>query len=150
MSNIEKENNNTIIHECVHFYLHRYAIKFQKIFDKKYKWFDCDINGRANMNLGMDINIMEWQANALTPRILMPYKAFSEEAFKLIKEFRLKNNSDTIDILPNVIETLSNLYHVSKLSVKIRLCDIGVTEAYGCDIWCDDYKVPDFHLTRYL
>ena len=144
MSNIEKENNNTIIHECVHFYLHRYAIKFQKIFDKKYKWFDCDINGRANMNLGMDINIMEWQANALTPRILMPYKAFSEEAFKLIKEFRLKNNSDTIDILPNVIETLSNLYHVSKLSVKIRLCDIGVTEAYGCDIWCDDYKVPDF------
>lgn len=144
MSNIEKENNNTIIHECVHFYLHRYAIKFQKIFDKKYKWFDCDINGRANMNLGMDINIMEWQANALTPRILMPYKAFSEEAFKLIKEFRLKNNSDTIDILPNVIETLSNLYHVSKLSVKIRLCDIGITEAYGCDIWCDDYKVPDF------
>lgn len=141
MDNIEKENNNTIMHECVHYYFHKKAIELYTILNNKFKYFDF----KNEINFGNDaLGIMEWQAHNLTPRILMPYETFRDEAYRLIKLFRIKNNCDTIDIISNVISSLSNTFHVSKQAVKIRLCDIGIKEAYGCNIWCDGYQVPNF------
>lgn len=141
MDNIEKENNNTIMHECAHYYFHKKAIELYTILNNKFKYFDF----KNEINFGNDaLGIMEWQAHNLTPRILMPYETFRDEAYRLIKLFRIKNNCDTIDIISNVISSLSNTFHVSKQAVKIRLCDIGIKEAYGCNIWCDGYQVPNF------
>lgn len=74
----------------------------------------------------------------------MPYKTFSQEAYNLINIFTSGNNCDTIDILPDVIDSLSRTFKVPKFSVKIRLVDIGIIEAAGCNVWCDDYPVPTF------
>lgn len=141
MDNIEKENNNTIMHECVHYYFHKKAIELYTVLNNKFKYFDF----KNEINFGNDaLGIMEWQAHHLTPRILMPYETFRDEAYRLIKLFRIKNNCDTIDIISNVISSLSNTFHVSKQAVKIRLCDIGIKEAYGCNICCDGYQAPNF------
>lgn len=111
MDNIEKENNNTIMHECVHYYFHKKAIELYTILNNKFKYFDF----KNEINFGNDaLGIMEWQAHHLTPRILMPYETFRDEAYRLIKLFRIKNNCDTIDIISNVISSLSNTFHVSK------------------------------------
>lgn len=143
MDNIEKENSNTIIHECIHYEFHRHTMAFQRIFNKKAKWIDCMTDGNTNDTI-IDINKLEWQANVLAPRILMPYKTFSQETYNLIEKYSCGNTYDTIDILPDVINALSSIFKVSKFSVKIRLCDIGINEAVGCNVWCDNYPVPPF------
>ena len=141
MDNIEKENNNTIIHECVHYFYHKSAIELYMILNNNIQCLDY----KDKLNFNPDaLGIIEWQAHVLTPRILMPYETFSEEAYRLIKKLRISNNCDTIDIISDVILSLSNTFHVSKQSVKIRLCEIGIKEAYGCNIYCDGLAVPNF------
>ncbi len=147
MDNIENENNNTIIHECIHYEYHRHAIEFQRIFNSKAKWIECNVDGNPGDSI-IDISKLEWQANILAPRILMPYKTFSEKAKSLIDTFTQGNHCEVIDILPDVIDSLSKTFKVSKLSVKIRLCDIGINEAVGCNVWCDNSLVPTFSFDK--
>ena len=141
MDNIENENNNTIIHECIHYEFHRHVIEFQREFNSKASMIECNVNGNTDEAI-VDIQSLEWQANALAPRILMPYKTFAEEARKIINIFSSGNNCNSLYIMPDVIDYLHKKFHVSKVSVKIRLCDIGIYEAMGCNIWCDGELIP--------
>ena len=88
---------------------------------------ECKVDGKTSDSI-VHINKLEWQTIVLAPRILMPYKTFSQEAYNLINIFTSGNNCDTIDILPDVIDSLSRTFKVPKFSVKIRLVDIGIIE----------------------
>jgi hypothetical protein len=104
--------NNTIAHECVHWYKHRYYYKFQNIsLPKLAKFCKCRIDQMPNAT--DDESIMERQAVGIAPRILMPKQPFMEAAEYLGVSYGKDNRS--------AIGALADFYDVSKQSVAIRL-----------------------------
>lgn len=104
--------NNTIAHECVHWYKHRYYYKMQKLSLPRYaKYCRCRVD-QLPESTGEE-NIMESQAVGIAPRILMPKNTFVETAEHLGIAYGKDNRS--------AIATLADFFNVSKQSVKIRL-----------------------------
>lgn len=104
--------NNTIAHECVHWYKHKYYYKAQNFYLPKYaKYCKCSLNQLPHFT--EEESIMESQATGIAPRILMPKNTFIEIA----EHMGIKNCQDNKDI----ISDLSNFFCVSKQSAKIRL-----------------------------
>lgn len=80
---------------------------------------------------------MEWQANALAPRIQMPMGMFKTQASKYIKEYRdMLGKDDIIDVIEPVIDELAAFFCVSRLAAKIRMVDAGYEEAI-----CSKYMI---------
>ena len=105
--------NNTIAHECVHWYKHRLFYKMQSILllprQAKYCKFSVKcINTNADDEL-----ILENQANEIAPRILMPKRPFIEVANKL--NVGCGRNDE------RAISELASFFDVSKQSASIRL-----------------------------
>ena len=68
--------NNTIIHECVHWDRHRKAFELQRLLEGNSSHISCEIVETYD-GIPEDspaLKWMEWQANQLAPRILMPAK----------------------------------------------------------------------------
>lgn len=118
---VEKTNtgcrNNTIAHECVHWYKHRLYYKMQQIIlPRNAKYCKCKL-GQLPYDSEDEV-IMEGHAVGIAPRILMPKAPFIEMAAKLNIEPGKDNRQD--------ISILANFFNVSKQSVSIRLeeCEI--------------------------
>lgn len=116
--------NNTIAHECVHWFKHRnyhmycngagitikssYNYPVQKLDDSKQaEWSDDDW--------------MEWQANGIAPKILMPVQTVELAVRDIL-------NSSAVPSPPRwwIINQLADFYKVSKISVEIRLQELGI------------------------
>lgn len=104
--------NNTIAHECVHWYKHRYYYKMQNYTLPRYaKLCKCRIGQLPYAD--DDENLMESQAIAIAPRILMPRDTFIEAAEHLGVSYGKDNREN--------IRALADFFDVSKQSVEIRL-----------------------------
>lgn len=136
--------NATVVHECVHYLLHLKAFLFAKLFDKSLSQFQCKVIGGQTKTV-IDAKMtdeMEYQANTLAPKILMPAAAFKRKAEKLIAVHKQEEQkTETIDVLEPVIEDLARFYGVSKLSAKIRLIETGYEDAAGTFIYLDGHYV---------
>jgi hypothetical protein len=118
---VEKTNigcrNNTIAHECVHWYKHRLYYKMQQITLPRYaKYCKCHVD-----QIPYDTeeeNIMENHAVGIAPRILMPKRPFMEMARQLDIEVGKDNRHE--------ISLLADFFDVSKKSVSIRLEECGI------------------------
>lgn len=64
--------NNTIVHECVHWELHKKAFALEQLFNEEASQIKCKVVGGIEGPSNDDTKWMEWQANALAPRIQMP------------------------------------------------------------------------------
>lgn len=74
-----------------------------------------------------DEDWMEWQANNIAPRILMPKQTVGE-AFQMVLDESKKNpyvSAGPIQKGKWVIEQFAGLYQVSKQSAAIRLQELG-------------------------
>ena len=81
---------------------------------------------------------MEWQANALAPRIQMPLAPFKTKAYELMREYRTKSGSDDIlDYIEPLINGLATFFGVSRTAAKIRMVDAGFQEAVGAFNYVD-------------
>ena len=131
--------NNTIIHECVHWACHRKAFALARLYDQSLSNVSCEVSGGIPGHSGNDaVDWMEWQANALAPRIQMPRTAFRKRAEQLISIYRReKLGYDVIDLIDTMIETLAEEFCVSMTAAKIRLIDLGYDEAAGAKIYVD-------------
>lgn len=109
--------NNTIAHECVHWYKHRMYYRMQKYtLPKKAKYCKCrlcDLGVTAN-----DEEIMETQAVGIAPRILMPKDSFLEVA----KQYDLVSVQKSW----RAISEIAHFFNVSKQSATIRLQECGI------------------------
>lgn len=104
--------NNTIAHECVHWYKHRLFYKRQQLTLPRYaKYCKCRISQLPD-NIDEE-NIMESQATGIAPRILMPKNPFIEAAEHLGVAYG-KDNREAIC-------ALAEFFDVSRQSVEIRL-----------------------------
>ncbi len=132
--------NTTIVHECVHYLLHSKAFLFARLYDRSLTRFKCLVEGNQKELVVDDktTSSMEYQANTLAPKILMPYNTFKSKAQELINITKEDTGkSETIDVLEQVIIDLAKFFGVSRLSAKIRMIEVGYEEAVGTFTYID-------------
>lgn len=134
---------NTIIHECVHWDLHRKAFELQKLYNETSCTIRCNVvEGEKPENKRTPEDWMEWQANALTPRILMPLKTAGMKAEEFIAKHKEQAQTDNLaDIIEPVISDMAEFFQVSKLSAKIRMLDLGYEEATSAFVYANDRHI---------
>lgn len=144
--------NNTIIHECAHWDKHKKAFALAKIYNKELTNIGCKVVGGivGDTMENSAVGWMEWQANALTPKIQMPKDMFKKKAESLISQIRKNTGEyDMIDIIQPLIEELRMHFGVSKTAAKIRLIELGYEEAMGAFTYIDGkYVAPHKTSTR--
>ncbi|MEG0736310.1 MAG: hypothetical protein RR441_05545 [Longicatena sp.] len=132
------KSNNTIVHECVHWDEHKKAFALAQLYDSSLSSIGCQVIGGVLGNKRDSVDWMEWQANALTPRIQMPLEMFKRKANKIISDYRaMMHEYDMIDIIEPVIEQIAIDYGVSRTAAKIRMVDAGFEEAIGAFNYVD-------------
>ena len=151
----EGSKNIAIIHECIHWYLHRYSIELRRIFDASYTHLVCTTLYKLCAN--DETSIMEAQARGIAPKVLTPKQQFIIKAKEFIDEnqnfrlnilkkfykaFNLEIHDDPIYSMDLVIIDLSKHFKISKLAAKIRLAELGFSDAKGSLIYMDGGYVP--------
>lgn len=130
--------NNTIVHECVHWDLHRKAFELERLYNSSATKVKCQVVGGIKGSNRDATDWMEWQANALAPKIQMPLGMFKTKAFELIKKYRYElDANELIDVMEPVIDELATFFCVSRLAAKIRMIDAGYEEAIGTFTYLD-------------
>ena len=140
--------NNTIVHECVHWGLHRKAFMLEHLYNKELTQIGCVVRGGIAGNKKDSTDWMEWQANALAPRIQMPKDMFKKRVDALISKFRRElGEYDIVDIIQPIIEQLTIDFGVSRTAAKLRLNDIGYDETIGAFNYVDGRYVQPHKAT---
>ena len=125
--------NNTIIHECVHWLLHRAHNEYKSLLGSKDTKISSPLNRSAiKEDKWSTYDWMEWQANGIAARILMPRKTTN----MMVKELFLKysfvfDEDERISMFEQVIDDLAQFFQVSRWAVKIRMMQLGFTEFEG-------------------
>lgn len=142
--------NNTIIHECVHWDLHKKFFELEKLYNKEARTIKCQVQeGIRPERNRTPLDWMEWHANHLAPRILMPAKQTSQKIEELIeKNKRVLQTENIADIMESVVYELSEFFEVSRISAKIRMIDLGYPEAIGVYTYIDDRYVGNHTFER--
>lgn len=140
----ENSINYTIMHECVHFILHKKAFQLERLFNKKANTIECLVDGSANTQAQTTpIDWMEWQANTLASRLLMPVEPFKKKVSELFDLYKLTyETNDNLLYYEQIMYDLSKFYKVSVEAVKIRLVELGYEFPLGCFITIDGKSIP--------
>lgn len=134
--------NNTIVHECVHWALHKKAFALERLFNADASQIKCKVVGGVEGTEKDDTKWMEWQANALAPRIQMPLGMFKRKAFETVRKYRDQLGVfELCELMPFVIEDLAAFFMVSRTAAKLRMIDAGYEEAMGSFIYVDGHYV---------
>jgi hypothetical protein len=123
--------NNTIAHECVHSELHREYHSFLERHGRQKFAFHCPTNPKdERFNHGWtDEDWMEWQANSLAPRILMPATTIRYVYRELSTQFDALKQSRYVDESERPAWIRSNIaafYKVSRQSAGLRLEELKI------------------------
>lgn len=132
---------NTIAHEVYHWYRHRMYAAIKSILRGE-KTIAC----RCPSNMvypdkdseWTDEQRMEWQANSIAPRILMPLETFKQKVDELYESYDYKNSPLKPQILECIAQDLSKFYGVSRQSAIIRMIETGYSEAASIYQWNND------------
>lgn len=145
LRNIGSENN-TIVHECVHWRFHKKGFELERLFNPDFNLLACKVSGGIRGPKQENLKWMEWQANSLAPRIQMPITTFKIKCSEFIrKQLEEKNKEKVIEVINDVISDLSNFFKVSKLAAKIRMIDAGYEEAKGALLYVNEkYVEPHY------
>lgn len=138
--------NNTIIHECVHWLLHRKAFLLERLFNPQTRFLKSDsvIVNKSS------VDWIEWQAKMLTPHIQMPLASFEKKAEELRKIYHYLNEeqANLIDEMEYLIDGLASFYQVSKAAAKIRCLDLGIEEVRGIYKYVEGHYIPSYVFSR--
>ena len=132
--------NNTVIHECVHWLKHRKIFELAKMYGSESSHIRCQVTDQDEKKQDA-LSRMEWQANSLAPRILMPYKSFKQKAQEVIERH---NQDGQYNITPDIIYELAAFFGVSAQSAKIRLIEIGCKGTIGVLEYVDNRYVKKY------
>ncbi|WP_449457907.1 XRE family transcriptional regulator [Streptococcus suis] len=138
--------NNTIIHECVHWEFHRIYHELRMLVDETHDSVSC----RTQENLSdvanwTDLDWMEWQANNLAPKILMPKKQTRQKIDDLYRALSsIYSDLSKIEVTTEVVDSLANFFGVSRQAAKIRMIELGYKEAHGVYNYLDDRYLRNY------
>lgn len=138
--------NNTIIHECVHWYKHRKYHELVKTYNSDALLISCRVNETTKYKKQWTPeDWMEWHANGIAPRILMPKSMTIKKIEELIKKNELLfGNHDRLNIMENVVYELADFFQVSRIAAKIRMLDLGYKEVEGVYTYVDDHFISNY------
>jgi transcriptional regulator with XRE-family HTH domain len=123
---------NTIAHEVYHWYKHRmYAAIKHILYGQDFVACRCpsSMTYPKKNEEWTDVQRMEWQANNMAPRILMPYRTFRMKVDELLEKFNYAKSPIKPAVLTAIAEELREFYGVSKQSVLIRMMETGYKDA---------------------
>lgn len=140
--------NNTIAHEAFHWERHRIYATVRSILTKQQIIAQrCPIAPVGNLvrdTLSNEEDWMEWQANGIAPRILMPKQMTEKKIKELVEKYNyIPTTLNSYEVLMKIINELAEFYKVSKQSAKIRMIELGYPEAtdvYNYDNDCLYYS----------
>lgn len=140
--------NNTIIHECVHWHLHSLFFELQKLLNGDLSAISCEVDeyrGEKSEGLEGALQWMEWQANAITPRILMPAKSTKRKLNEILRKLHSEFPEQTESMhMEMAIKELAEFFNVSKFAAKLRAIDLGYQQAAGVYNYVDGSYLPSF------
>lgn len=147
MRNIGSENN-TIIHECLHWDRHRRFFELQKLLNLELHAISCSVTekkGVKDSGLEGALQWMEWQCNALAPCVLMPQHTTRQKLMEILKQLKadmpMVAESERMEI---AICQLADFFRVSKFSAKLRAIQLGFTTAMGVLNYANGHYLPSF------
>jgi Zn-dependent peptidase ImmA (M78 family) len=122
--------NNTVAHECYHWHKHRdyhISISVQKSSKSIKQVCRFDEKPETTYSSWTDEEWMEWQANGVAPRILMPLNPFKTMVEQLMTEYDEDAFAGTkwYSLHNWAVNNLARFFKVSKKSVEIRLSETG-------------------------
>ncbi len=133
----------TIIHECIHWFLHRKYFLFNKNYNDGKKAVVCSTTGEImNFVQNEEIKWIEKQANRVTSKILMPRDFVLK---KYVDFFRECESNLKCEKICYAIRSLATFYGVSILVVKNRLFELGNKEIVGAFEYIDDNYVNAYY-----
>ena len=124
-----RRTNFTLMHECSHWYANYDYFARMSIIDPTLvsaSYTEGDYVG----NYADDFKLMEWQANALAPRILMPAVTTKQKFEELLIAAR-ECWGDKRSQYKRAIKQLAEFFDVSIASAKIRLKELGYVGLNG-------------------
>lgn len=123
--------NNTIVHEIVHWILHRNYQECRMLLNSEGSGSFVDTTADTTTEW-TDTEWMEWHANSIAPRLLMPKKTTKQKVNELFTEYSLKYSEDLKpNMFEQVIDDIAEFFQVSRLAAKIRLQQLGYKEFEG-------------------
>lgn len=138
--------NNTVIHECVHWELHKVFHEVKMVLDKDHSqvssWTEENL---ADSSMWTSLDWMEWQANGIAPRILMPKVQTRIKIRELFQTLTLVNpDISRSELVQEVVDNLATFFEVSRQAAKIRMIDLEFKEANGVYNYLDDRYMHNF------
>ena len=143
--------NNTIIHECVHWDMHRRPFELQKLLTGDCSHISCEIV-EVYDGIPQDapaLKWMEWQANQLAPRILMPAKMAERVYNNALRDIHTsKPFTRFAEVMEEAVGFTAQYFGVSLLAAKLRLMDLGYDTVQGTFVYSDGKYLPPFYFTK--
>lgn len=143
--------NNTIIHECVHWDRHRRPFELQKLLTGKCNHISCEIV-EVYDGIPQDapaLKWMEWQANQLAPRILMPAKMTERVYNNALRDIHTsKPFTRFAEVMEEAVGFTAQYFGVSLLAAKLRLIDLGYDVVQGTYVYSDGKYLPPFYFKK--
>ena len=140
----------TMIHEAVHWHLHKNFFNLLKIIRPNLTHISCenDEKNRGFAEFSDDLKWMERQANSLAPKILAPKdlatKRFSD--ILIANDFYNDKSSFTKgEIFETSLRQFAQEFNLTRLGAKIRLIELGFTQAIGIGNYIDDELIKPFY-----
>lgn len=145
--------NNTIIHECIHWAYHRKFFELQHLLNSENKNISCiavdDYISKGNLT--EEIEWMEWQANSLAPRILMPAKNTKAVFNATISKLKKENPSITnIDLYERALKETASFFNVTISAMKVRLMQLGFYVMVGINTFIDKENKGSYFFSNKL
>lgn len=133
------------IHECVHWARHRKFIDLCLLMDQDTtEVLECPATLTNSQRLPSDYIRMEWQANNLAARILVP-TITAEKIFRNLLEEKQRKQPTWRNavVMEEAIKRLAEIYQVSNETAKYRVIQLGYEQAAGVLNYVDgSYTVP--------
>lgn len=138
--------NNTVIHECVHWWFHRKYMELKMLLNGEDTTLVCPSDSEFNESIGEDLYYIERQARTLAPLILMPREASIVKFEELLFNERV-NGGNERSIYENSLEKFAAYFGVSYRSAKSRLERLGYNETLKKGL---NIKVKERNNTRFI
>jgi len=140
--------NNTIIHECVHWKRHKMFFELMRLLNQEYRFISCEIveaYGKERAN-STPLEWIEWQANTLAPKILMPAsttKKFIQDRLHDLRQCMPASTRDA-EVMAQAIQDTADFFQVSRLAAKLRAIELGFEQAHGTYVYIEGKSIPHF------
>ncbi len=144
--------SNTIIHECVHWKWHRLFFEMKKLLTKDPVSMAYKESGYSNKteSKATDIDWIEWQANELAPKILMPAsmtRKYIKDKFAALRRTTPENVRDA-EVFQQTIYSTAAFFNVSRSSAKLRAAELGFEQANGVFVYVDGKYIMPFSFDK--